>query len=756
MNLPGSQFRLLSHALLALFVFGPTSHAQDETETARVFENPAVRSAMETPRETPADYLRAVLALIDLGEAELAQPVLDELVGLGLDDATKTQLVRDFGSARLLRLARADGLDSKATEFSQSCLQAAGAASSSPERIAELTNKLISEPVASAAGALAELRRLGTPAVVYLLEQIAEQDDAKHRDRLREGLVALAPLSSPALVTALGSPNENVRTQAAWALGQTEDHAAAPLLASQAILEPAGSNAGRAAGWAVRHLYGDPVGTQGAIQLLRQTLKNARNGVAPHRPDSGNQVTVYLLAGDDKNRYQAVEFAAADAANLHAARLAKALHKLSPTDTRAEQLAMVLALERIVLLNDQLQESTKEPTFEIEADLNPANRPNHSLTSSLELALESRYTGAAIAIAELLAERNDTSVLQTADGRPGAVTHALVDPHPAVRFAALEAIMKLAPSTPFPGSSRIAPALLDFAGGTQDRLAVVAMPNVDRSANVAGNLASVGLDGRITNNGAEAIRLASQAGVELVLVDLAILSPSVRETLFQLRRQSSSAELPIGILAPEGRLGEAKRIAEDHQRVIAFPRPHTAEAASDIAKTLSATAPDYLPTPAERTAWADTARGWIAKLLTDGPEFYALRSRADAVQFTLTSTRSSGDTTDALALLGTPASQVELADLASQGPQSIEIRQSAAAAFRKSVERFGLLMTTKQLHQQYDRYNASEQADAETQEVLASLLDTIEAQRNRTLPTAPLPAPVDPQPPAATPPAARR
>lgn len=740
MNSPVIVFRLFFLALLVLLVTCGTSAAQDEAVSIRIYDNPAVQSAMETERDSPDDYLRAVLALVDLGEPKLAQPILDELVGLGLDDAAKVELVEEFGSARLLRLARAEGLSDAAKEFSKSCLAAAGQAASNSERLAELTKQLLSEPPASAGGALTKLRRVGTPAVVHLLEELGKRNEQTERDRLRDALVALAPLSSPALVAALGSPNEDVRTHAAWALGQTEDHAAAPLLAAQAVLEPAGSNAGRAAAWAVRYLYGDPVGSQGAIRLLRQSLENARQGVSPHRPNSNDRVTVYLLAGEDKTAYQPVELSSDDAATIHATRLAKALFRLAPTDARAERLAVVLELERSALLESSL--GNVDVTITSDHDLDPKVCANHTLTSSLQLALDSRYAGAAMKIAELLAERGDSSVLQTADGRPGALTEALADPHPAVRFAALRAIMKLSPLTPFPGSSRVAPALIDFASGTEDRLAVVAMPNIDRSANVAGNLAAAGFDGRVGNNGTEAIRLASQAGVELVLVDLAILRPGVRETIFQLRRQTGSAEVPIGILAPEGRLGEAKRIAQDHQRVIAFPRPHNTDAASDIARRLTETATAFAPSPTQRAGWANEARGWIAGLLDEGPEFYALRSRADAVQFTLTSTRQSSDTIDALALLGTPESQVELADDASQGPLPIETRRQAAAAFRQSVERFGLLLTTRQIHLQYDRYNASESADRETQQVLASLLDTIEALRNRRLPTAPLPAPL--------------
>ena len=50
----------------------------------------------------------------------------------------------------------------------------------------------------------------------------------------------------------------------------------------------------------------------------------------------------------------------------------------------------------------------------------------------------------------------------------------------------------------------------------------------------------------------------------------------------------------------------------------------------------------------------------------------------------------------------------------------------AAEAFRASVAAHGVLLTTDQILAQYDRYNASETADAATQKVLARVLDVIE------------------------------
>ncbi len=82
-----------------------------------------------------------------------------------------------------------------------------------------------------------------------------------------------------------------------------------------------------------------------------------------------------------------------------------------------------------------------------------------------------------------------------------------------------------------------------------------------------------------------------------------------------------------------------------------------------------------------------------------------------------------------LADLGTAGSQPLLVGLVNRGNLPLELRQTAAQAFRHSVHKHGILLTSEEMLGQYDRYNASESEPAESQEVLASILDTLEGGR---------------------------
>ena len=54
----------------------------------------------------------------------------------------------------------------------------------------------------------------------------------------------------------------------------------------------------------------------------------------------------------------------------------------------------------------------------------------------------------------------------------------------------------------------------------------------------------------------------------------------------------------------------------------------------------------------------EEARGWIAKLVGEGPTYYGLRNRSTELQQAITRSGDMAAAIDALALFGTPASQL--------------------------------------------------------------------------------------------------
>jgi len=86
-----------------------------------------------------------------------------------------------------------------------------------------------------------------------------------------------------------------------------------------------------------------------------------------------------------------------------------------------------------------------------------------------------------------------------------------------------------------------------------------------------------------------------------------------------------------------------------------------------------------------------------------------------------------------LASLGTPAAQRELVNFASQSSLSAEERQKVVDAFVKSVNQGGTLLTTSEIQQQYDRYNASRNDPEGGRKVLGTILDVIESRKRKAI-----------------------
>jgi CheY-like chemotaxis protein len=217
----------------------------------------------------------------------------------------------------------------------------------------------------------------------------------------------------------------------------------------------------------------------------------------------------------------------------------------------------------------------------------------------------------------------------TADGKPSPLADALNSPNRRVRFAALKAIIALNPASPYPGSSRVPDALNWFAGGSSETQAIVAMPTNADAGDLAGQLAAHQFVTEATNRAHDAVEMArSMPNLALVLIDMNILLPDIREAVYELRTNAATGDVPIAILAPDLRLDAAKRLAAEHTRVIAVPRPHTAGALASIVSDLEKLAARDPVSADERIAEAAQAQKWLAMLSSGNRPFYTFRHLA--------------------------------------------------------------------------------------------------------------------------------
>ena len=555
-------------------------------------KNPAVLSALEMPRTTPADYVRSILLLINLGRPELAKPILADLAKLELTDAQRQELVDQFGSVGMLKLSNSKELAPEGATFAEACMAVASAAANDPNRIAGLVGQLNDPSAETRLLAQHDLAASGPKAASATLEAFAKESDRNRRAALAAGIVGMQPAVNGMLLAMLDTRDATLRADVADLLRQLEVHQAAPLVTTTEAE---------------------------AEQAIAAALSSYERGTPVFVPDQDNQVEMWQWS-DVTKQLSSKRVPADEARTIWMAKLARMLTLLQPENTDYQRRALVLAWEA---------ENANEPR---NWPVNPkfiAQAEPHFLDAVLWDALKGRHPRAAVHAIQAIAQRRDPAVLMTADGKPSSLAAALTSSNRQVRFAALTAIMSLDPSSPYPGSSSVPEALAWFANGGPDSRVLIAMPTTAAATDLAGQLANQKFVTDATNNGRELLVMARDTtDVDAILVDMDILAPQIREVLYQLRINPATGEVPIAILAADGRLDAAKRLAEEHQRVIGVPRPHGPEVLANTMKQLALEADRSVVPANERVAQATQAKQWLAKLESGSRPFYVIRRTA--------------------------------------------------------------------------------------------------------------------------------
>lgn len=555
--------------------------------------NPAVLSVLEMARTKPADYVESILLLIDLGRPELAKPILAELVKVEMTDAQRQEIVDKFGAADMLKLSRTKELAPEGAKFAEACMASAAAIMNNPQRIATLIGQLSDPSPETRLLARHDLAATGPKAATATLEAFAKESDRNRRASLAAGIAAMHPMTDRMLLSMLDTHDMALRADVADLLRQ--------LQVSQAQSLVNGSD-------------------EAAEHQIADALSSYERGMPVFTADADNQVELWQW-NDVTKQLSSVRLPAAEARIMWMSKLARMLSQLQPGNSDYQRRALILAWEA---------ESSKQsprnwpvnPKFIEQAD-------TQFLSDVLTESLKNNHSHAAVSAINALAKRRDPSLLITADGKPSPIVDALASPNRYVRFASLSAIMALDPTSPYPGSSRVPEALAWFANGSAESRALVAMPTNGAAASLAGQLVAHKFIAEAVNNGHDLVRLARETSdVDAIFVDMDILLPQIREVIYELRMNPTTGAVPIALMAAEGRLEAAKKLAEEHQHVVAVPRPHSEEVLTRVVRQLAALNDRDIVPANERVAQATQAKAWLAKLESGSRPFYAIRRMA--------------------------------------------------------------------------------------------------------------------------------
>ena len=290
--------------------------------------------------------------------------------------------------------------------------------------------------------------------------------------------------------------------------------------------------------------------------------------------------------------------------------------------------------------------------------------------------------------------------------------------------------MKLKPTEPFAGSSRVTDALGYFAASYGGPRVLIVHPLMAEAQKLAGLAAGLGYEADTATNGRQAFELAVRSpDYEFALIHSRIERPAVDELLARLRRDRRTALLPLGLIAPFDDLERIERYARTVPRAEAFLQPQNADEMKLFTEqVLERSARWHVPSD-ERLAEASQALEWLTALIESPQKVFDVRRQEPAIERALFVPQLANKAAPLVGRLGTPKAQLSLLDVADLATQTPKARQLAAAAFATCIARYGIRITTGDILKQYELYNDNAGRDPVTHEVLSTVLDAIEQNK---------------------------
>ncbi len=290
------------------------------------------------------------------------------------------------------------------------------------------------------------------------------------------------------------------------------------------------------------------------------------------------------------------------------------------------------------------------------------------LEEVLRYAMAHDHAPAATAVVRILMGLPDAEHLLHRGPEPGALVLAARHPDRRLRLAAAEAIVRMQPAGQFSGSSFVVDALRYFAATRGTKRVLVGGPRTGESRRIGGYLGRAGYGADTAVTGREMLLMATESpDYEFILVDAGVDRPTLDFLLQQLRHDSRTADLPVGVLASPELLDRARHAVRNDARAEVFLRSHDDESIRWMVDRLVGLSDRDRCSFAERQTQAARAIELLTELCDrpGGKGIYDL-SGVDKVGLSAIAIRSlSAKAVGLLGDLGTPEGQSALVELAS-------------------------------------------------------------------------------------------
>ena len=689
---------------------------------------PAEESPLLTEPKTPEATFDAVVLMLDLNRPNLANRYLNTLMAGNPDDATILKMRDKHGPGVFLALANDRRFQPQSLQLLKKMNAAFRAFAFDPTRIDGLIANLNGD-ARDQQLAMQQLRETGAIAVPRMLEVISQTESAKEKETMIIALTRMGKGTIPALLGALESPADNVRSVAVETLGWVGDRDTVSWLWYPAFGPDESTAVRQAAQRAVaRLLRGDSRNTNeitpfGAVAELSRLARDHFRFEYEWKVDATGEVELWSwdLAANNLNAWKLDE---QTASLIVGSRFARQAMRMAPerSDLQAQYLALRLAFETHVAGWDK-----PVPT-------GPGTAHNLALRAGPELSLEvlsqslkNPSPAAALASLRVLSQIGSRSHLNTSGGQSSPIMAALNYPDFRVQFAAATTILQFDPEGPFRGSSQIVSILSRAINDTGSKAALAIDPNGDRAVTTAAWLTQMGYEPQSATTGMDGFREASSRGdISLIAIHAACIRWGLTQTIANLRADARTAGIPIIVYGPESIQANVERIA-DRYPMIGYAPDGEQSFAIYVNQFLARrkTPPE---TDEQRNERIGAAGFWFAHIASGRrSDTFDIRS-AENVLFEAVNLPQVGENgIIALGSIATASAQERLQELAIASDRDTSIRESATLQLGFHIQKHGVLVDRARVLEIQASWQAA--TDPDLKSALAAVIGTFQPKK---------------------------
>jgi hypothetical protein len=688
----------------------------------------------------------AVDYLVRTGQSKKAVPYLDTFAKAQIDDATLVQIRDRFSPGSFLRLADQADTSKYVQPLVEKLNAAARRFATQPERLTHAVSALVGTPEEQAY-AVAQLKEAGPYAVPSLVEAIKEPGlTPEKRSLLVHNIGRLDHSAVPPLLAVLGGSDPQLAADAATALGAIGDPRAVPFLTYPAFSSKSPATVRDAAQAAISQI------TRRSFTLQplspAQVLTQAAWRFHRHQVEFPSDPATVWVWDPDRKIPVPRPMKQGEAESCFGLQLANEAVDLQPLDLDAQAASVSLMLQSAIdRVGFSALPAQDQRTFKSALAAGPS-----TLAEVLRKAIADGKDELAATAATALGQVTDPTALSVT-GHPHPLVGALSSPGPRVQFAAAKALVELAPTRPFPGSSQVVPMLARFATAQPSPKAVVIDGNPNRGSQLAGSLSELGYETVLETSGDRGFQAAADsADVELMAVSYAQAHGAwnLIDILTNLKSDARTAKLPVYVYGPLNLERDRFNLLDSFPAAKFLVQPTTAP----ILESLLGGRPAKLG-KADRATYAKEATSLLAQIAGQPKSPYSpdLATSEPALALTLNHPETSQAASAALGAVPDQNAQHSLAAVVLDQSRPAELRSNSASQLARSIQRFGPLVSADQetrLAAEY-RQETDPQFRAALGSVIAALRKRSQAPRPSARPSqsaAPadglVPAPVAP------------